>query len=339
MNYALGYAFNSDDLFYNFKSNKLRIDCVSLNYLYNDPHKLELSKKIFRDCCKIIINDIIDNDVEFQLPTGSRKSSIMMRIIDKQNFVEARQNGAFKNIDFLESGFTGYQLTLYMYGYERTWRTKRIYLNPELNKKIENYVNFGKTYSGLHIKTLKDYYLDIKRLYPYIPLTDIKKILNFGWKSLYLHNSYGGDTLIKTKDFWFYIGILRNDSVKHFNYYLRKLRLKLRILHKRKKLDWDGYYYFGLYKDEYEQYLSQQNKRGRPRKKYTFKNKIFYKLFEECNLAYSGAVSIFRTCFPTNMGYSVSFLECHPVEIEQVLEREPLKFKDILVINNDYQFK
>ena len=37
-------------------------------------------------------------------------------------------------------------------------------------------------------------------MYPDVPMHDIKKILQFGWKSLYLHNSYGGDTLIKDND-------------------------------------------------------------------------------------------------------------------------------------------
>ena len=70
--------------------------------------------------------------------------------------------------------------------------------------------------------------------------------MNFGFKSLYLHNSYGGDVLVNRKDFWFYTGRLTNDSLLWFNYYVKKLITKIRILYKRKGIEWDGYYYFAL---------------------------------------------------------------------------------------------
>ena len=47
-----------------------------------------------------------------------------------------------------------------------------------------------------------------------------------------------------------------NDSVKFFNYYARKMKIKLRIFYKRYKIEWDGYYYFDLTKKQYEDYLS-----------------------------------------------------------------------------------
>ena len=55
-------------------------------------------------------------------------------------------------------------------------------------------------------KTIQDYYEAVCQEYPDIPESDIKRILNFGFKSLYLHNSYGGDVLVNRKDFWFYTG-------------------------------------------------------------------------------------------------------------------------------------
>jgi hypothetical protein len=46
----------------------------------------------------------------------------------------------------------------------------------------------------MEIKTVKDYYEDMYQLFPEVPKKDIQRILNFGFKTLYLHNSYGGDT-------------------------------------------------------------------------------------------------------------------------------------------------
>jgi len=101
----------------------------------------------------------------------------------------------------------------------------------------------------MQLKTINDYYEDVRKLWPRLPEKDIRRILNYGFRSLYLHNSYGGDTFIKDKDFLCYIGYLRNDSIKHFHYYIKKLTLKIRILYKRRKIPWDGYYYFALRDD------------------------------------------------------------------------------------------
>ena len=118
-------------------------------------------------------------------------------------------------------------------------------------------------YYGKHPKTLKDYYDAIQAKFPKIPATDLHKILNFGWKSLYLINSYGGDVLIKDSGFWFYIGELRTDSLAHFEYYKKKLRNKIRVMYNRKKIPWDGYYYFGLSEERYAEYINSKKRRGR----------------------------------------------------------------------------
>ena len=85
-------------------------------------------------------------------------------------------------------------------------------------------------------KTIQDYYETLAKEYPNIPIQDIKRICQYGWKSLYLHNSYGGDVLLRRKDFWFYSGKLMNDSIKFFDYYARKMKIKLRIFYKRYKI-------------------------------------------------------------------------------------------------------
>lgn len=108
----------------------------------------------------------------------------------------------------------------------------------------------------MKLKTVNDYVESVSAKFPDVDINDIKRICTYGFKSLYLHNSYGGDTLIKDNDLWCYIGNLTNDSVKHFNYYARKLAVKIRVLYKRKKVPWDGYYYFALTESEYEKYLS-----------------------------------------------------------------------------------
>lgn len=187
-------------------------------------------------------------------------------------------------------------------------------------------------------KTIQDYYEDICKEYPNIPQQDIKRILQYGWKSLYLHNSYGGDVLLNRQGFWFYSGQLMNDSVKYFQYYKRKMRVKLRVLYKRKHIPWDGYYYFALTENEYNEYMAQKNKRGRPRKKFTFNKVILYKIYDECNIAESNRVAIFKIPMQIDFGFTIYKTELTTDQAELILVRKPLKFDDILLSKYNYQF-
>lgn len=187
-------------------------------------------------------------------------------------------------------------------------------------------------------KTIQDYYEILYKEYPDVPKEDIKRICQYGWKSLYLHNSCGGDTLINRQDFWFYCGSLTKNSLRHFRYYIRKMIVKLRIMYKRKKIAWDGYYYFALTRSQYNQYLEQKNKRGRPRKNFTFEKLILYKIYDECNLANYNKVALFRLPVILEGSFTTYKETLTTDKAELVLVRDPLKFDDILLSNYEYQF-
>ena len=136
MNYAVGCAFNQDEMFMNFKKQKLKT-----------VKEKKLIKKIARDSIKLVLKDIIENNVTFQLPTGSRKSDIHLSRISGDDFTHDRQMRKFQDVDFLSSNFSGYQMTLNMYDREgRPTRNKPIYLNKEYKNKITEYTNQGKQY-------------------------------------------------------------------------------------------------------------------------------------------------------------------------------------------------
>jgi len=52
------------------------------------------------------------------------------------------------------------------------------------------------------------------------------------------------------------MGYLKRNSLKYFDYYVKKLALKIRILYSRRKIPWDGYYYFARSENQYQDYLS-----------------------------------------------------------------------------------
>jgi hypothetical protein len=52
-----------------------------------------LIEKIFRECLKEVLNDIIDNNITFELPTGSRRADIHVQRTSGDDFAAARRNG------------------------------------------------------------------------------------------------------------------------------------------------------------------------------------------------------------------------------------------------------
>ena len=332
---ATGAAFNIDEILMNFPYKKLSITCQKCKEITGDPHRNILVKQILRECVRVILNDVIDNNVTFWLPTGAKKCNIHMKRVDGEAFKNLRKAGKWKDVNLLSSSFTGYELGLFMYGV-RDPRVKTIYINKSLKDKITQNTNTRMQYGdSKYDKYIKDYYDEMHNKFPEVPILDLKRILNFSWKSIYLHNSYGGDTFITGKDLWCYIGHLKKDPIKYFLYYIKKLSIKLRVLYKRNKIEWDGYYYFALSDKQYNEYISQKNKRGRP-KKFTFSNVLFYQILDECKIQEYYKKYIFKVPFIAKIKYKFFSSELVTDKAELIITREPLKFKDILTYYNDY---
>lgn len=337
MNYALGCSFSQDELFENFPYKKLRISCKECEAITGDLHRDKLVKQIFRESVKLVLNDVIDNNITFELPLKSnRKCNIHMQRIRGKQFTALRKAGKWRDVDYLKSMFTGYQLGFFMYG-QRTPRVKNIYVNKELKDRITTNTNKGMQYGDGKInKTIKDYLKQIYLMFPTVSKKDIDLILDFSWKQLYLHNSYGGDTLISDNDLWCYIGRLKKDSLQHFYYYIRKLIIRLRVLYRRRKIQWDGYYYFALTETAYQKYLEQKNKKGRPKKRFNFGQVFMYQLLDECKIAEHAQKYIFRVPYIAKVNFKFYIPELITDEAELIITREPLKFKDILTYYNNY---
>ena len=143
--YSTGCAFNMDEMFMNFPYKKLKLSCDDCFKINGDLHRDKLVKKVFRECVKMVLNDVIDNNVTFQLPTGQKKCDIHMKKVQDEAFKNLRRSGKWNDVDFISSNFTGYELGLYMYGI-RDPRVKTIYVNKELKNKITENTNKGMQY-------------------------------------------------------------------------------------------------------------------------------------------------------------------------------------------------
>ena len=148
MNYATGCAFNLDEMLINLDKSKLNMTSELCKQITGDEHKNTLIKRICLEGMKLVLDDIIDNNVTFELPTGSsRKTQIRMGRFSEEQFAKARRNGKFTDVDFLTSNFSGYQIILEMlYKDGRPKRKRQVYVDKARKDKITKYTNQGKQY-------------------------------------------------------------------------------------------------------------------------------------------------------------------------------------------------
>ena len=145
MKWALGWACNLNDLFVRFPYEKLKSLISDTFYT-----KRKIVKQVFREGVRLVVEDIIENNVTFKIQgIGYQGGEIHMEAFKDSDFEDAKKRGKFKDIDFLESLFTGYQMYLYVHGKRDDFLHRRkfpIYLGRLYKDKITEYTNKGKQY-------------------------------------------------------------------------------------------------------------------------------------------------------------------------------------------------
>lgn len=147
MNYAIGHAFTANDLFTNFPTRKLKMTQEQCSEIYSDGSKKSLAEQIFIKSLEMVVDDIIDNNTHFKFPGLGRTQAYMyMQRTEGDKFKKAFRNGKWRDVDFITSNFSGYQLVLEMQSNKRLPRTKPIYLSSKYKQRITDHTNNGKQY-------------------------------------------------------------------------------------------------------------------------------------------------------------------------------------------------
>lgn len=145
--FALGWACNLNDIFVRFPYEKFK--SLMKNYKTKQLRRQKV-KQVFREGTQQILNDIIENNTTFKIQgVGYQGGEIHMEAIRGSDFEKVRKNGKFRNIDFLESLFTGYQMYLYIHGKSDNFLHRKkypMYVNKVLRDKLIKYTNEGKVY-------------------------------------------------------------------------------------------------------------------------------------------------------------------------------------------------
>jgi hypothetical protein len=145
--FAMGHTFSTKEIFHNFPIEKLKMDYDTVKSIYSDGDKRALSASIFTKGMQLIVEDIIENNVHFLLPTlGSSEAYLYMKKTSGNSFKRAVKNGKWRDVDFLTSNFTGYQLALSVKSPKRPEKEKSIYLDYKHKDRITELTNEGKRY-------------------------------------------------------------------------------------------------------------------------------------------------------------------------------------------------
>lgn len=136
--WATSYALTATDLYTNFPYKKLK---TNIKQLPNGSNEKWLLTKVFRYFFYLVIKDIIENKVTFRFPRTFR-AFLEMLSVSGDDFVKARQNGAFQDVDFLTSDFTGYHLGLRYNTRYGKW-TKALHVSEKYKDRITELTNQG----------------------------------------------------------------------------------------------------------------------------------------------------------------------------------------------------
>lgn len=149
-------------------------------------------------------------------------------------------------------------------------------------------------------KKYNDYIYELQEQFPEFSIDDLDSIIKFGSRNLYKMIFRSADIFfiskINNQMFKLIFGKVNfPDITSKIKYILRKMSVKFKILYKRRKIKWDGYYYFGLTESQFENYESQmsswfkdpEKKRRRYRNtKFNYGTVTLFKLYDECKLNY-----------------------------------------------------
>ena len=146
-NYATGHAFSLRELFTTFPTSKLKMTAEECKKIYSDGNKKDLAAAIFAESVELVVNDIIENNTHFKLPgVGGNEAYLYMDRVSGKDFKKAFKNGKWRDVDFITSDFSGYQLVYSVTNTRKLSKRKSIYLAPKYKQKITDNTNLGKQY-------------------------------------------------------------------------------------------------------------------------------------------------------------------------------------------------
>lgn len=185
----------------------------------------------------------------------------------------------------------------------------------------------------MKLTKIDDYVDAVWEQHPDLTKDEIKRILKYGWKMILQYVSFGNDVSIISPKNFFFIGKIPSSALATFNTYCYKLALRIQYMFRRTKAEWDGYYYFARTENQYIDYLKQKK-----RKYKIFQNVMLYRLLEECKITEHSKPYIFRLAEDKTAWFHKFYKEIKTENAELIIQRDPLKMKDLLTSENKFKY-
>lgn len=284
------HTFKPTEMFITFKTDCLSITQDEIVKLGKDKSKKDFAIYVWKVSLEKVINDIIDKGIQFQLPTtGEYKSYICLQRITGDNYVKLRKRGALKNFDPIETDFNAYRIEVVFEKKNGSTFSIPVHLHKSHSDRIAKLAAEHKLKVG-PVMTYQDYYDYVLERFPVLNKNDVYRILRYGYNSLRLHLSYGADVFVSSKNFIFHTGKIYTNWVLMMRYVMDKMVTKSRILYRRLHILWDGYCYFSLPADKYEE-IRADHAAG---KIVDFGNVALYKCYDEAVASAFNNVALFK---------------------------------------------
>lgn len=297
--YKPDFCFNSSDI-----------------YKFSNPKKWGLTKKIALSitsdgglqytCAMIFLHymwyvllDIIENNVTFEFPLlGKDKAYLFVKAVDGEEFKKLYALGKFSDIDFIKTGFTGFQIC-FKWNTKNGWHEKWCYISWRLKNYFIAKINNGTKYDSTETVYCERYLDAIYNEFPQLSIKQLEKLVKYGLRMFYLYNKKGGDIYLRNYSYVAYFGRVFYSSLK-FSYYRKiKLQIKYRVMYLLAHKPFTGKYYFGLKQEDFDK-IKYKKGGHRRRKNFHFDRLYLFKIPEECECF--GYKYIFEIDFKEDVG-------------------------------------
>lgn len=276
------YSFENKDIFLGLDKNTTKRRFLPERFKQEETRNI--ASEIFTYCLYMILLDVINNNSIFVLPLyWGRYAELHLKEISEERFKELYNRGCFNEIDYVLSNFTAKVPVLTYKKRNGFYKDMPIHLYGRFKQDLIN-CSESQFSNRCETKTIDDYIEKVKNRYTYINIQSIKKILNYGFNTIFRLIVKGADVRIKNDIYSFFCGKTFYDDEERKKYIRHKQIIKLRMTYKYKCIDYNGLYYFGLTENEYEKFNENNRKiKNIPIILYKIKEEIFlnkeYKYF------------------------------------------------------------
>lgn len=123
------------------------------------------------------------------------------------------------------------------------------------------------------------YFSQINEKFPELSETQVKNIIYYGLRALFILCCYGVDIKCQQNTFFAYFGHIFAQPDRYIKYRKIKLAAKYRVLYSREKVPYSGKYYFVLSEDMHKK-MPKRKKGG----KFPMSSIMAYKIIDEAKL-------------------------------------------------------